>query len=137
MATSNSVPVGYVPLMPGAAYPGTFKNESVSFVSISGDNSSFRTVPAGKVWLLMSLRGLNGDSATRGMSFLLADGDGTLHATPSMNAQGRNQIPAGEELAWTGLLFVPAAWRVYTKWFALNVGQTCNWQYCAIEYDID
>ncbi len=129
MATSNSVDL----TARKESSSQTFKNESVSFVSGSGDQNSYRAVPAGAYWELQTLRATNGDTVDREITFKLVDAGGTTHAVLSPTG-ARQTVGAGEEASWVGKIIVPELWTVRAYWYGLASGKTCTWQYTAIEY---
>ena len=112
---------------------GSLKSESVSFTSSAGDQNSSRAVPAGKLWLLRTLRSLNGEAGAHNLGFKLVDPDGLQYATLSMSGIFPQSIGAQGECCWFGDVPVAAGWTVRAYFLGMTGGSTCNWQYTVIE----
>lgn len=108
-----------------------FRNASKSFTSSVGVLASFIEVPENEIWELQTMRAYNGEGGSRDMQFLLTDGDGTEHACLSNSPLGQQSVPSYGVLSWNGRVTVPSGWRIYAKWFNMEGGSTCNWQFTA------
>lgn len=109
-------------------------NFSVSFNSVAGDQASYRTVPDGKLWELVSLRATHTEPGPVNVGFLVTDGATDV----AYLTNGPDGLPAiTTTIGWTGSLFVPEGWRIYAQFRGMAGGYSDNnWQYIVYEEDM-
>ncbi|MDP8931093.1 MAG: hypothetical protein M3O70_21600 [Actinomycetota bacterium] len=111
-----------------------FEAESVSFTSAAGQNVSSRPsagVPAGEVWEVFGLYAINNEAQANKVHFVTIDPDGLRYV--SVPDGPIPSIPAGEEVGWSGRLYLPAGWKIGVRFPAMAGGVAGNaWRFTAL-----
>ena len=142
MATLNqlALPGTLASVVLGTQWNGScrIQNESVSGNTGVGLNVSNRAVPAGRYWLVRTMR-LNTAEVGKNYEFYADDG-ATSHLAWHDPASMLTPAVASESLGWVASeagVLLPPGWRVGIKIDGAAGALNYNWQYFAIELQLD